>query len=85
MCMVYYLLVRDIIYTKYTHTHIYIYIYVCMYVLHPCIYRDYKFVLYSIQGQHCEWSEGNILACMGQILNNSTIAKLIIIFSQVYA
>ena len=79
MCMVYYLLVRDIIYTKYTC------MYVCMYVLHPCIYRDYKFVLYSIQGQHCEWSEGNILACMGQILNNSTIAKLIIIFSQVYA
>ena len=77
MCMVYYLLVRDIIYTKYT----------CMYV---CMYCTLAYIgiislSYILYEDNCEWSEGNILACMGQILNNSTIAKLIIIFSQVYA
>ena len=52
MCKVYCLLGRDIIYIQY----IYIYIYVCVcvrarvrvYVLHPCIYGDYKLVLYYI-------------------------------------
>ena len=49
--------------------------------MYVCLYCTLAY----IRGQHCEWSEGNILACMGQILNNFTIAKLIIIFSQVYA
>ena len=61
--------------------------YVCMYV---CMYCTLAYIgiislSYILYEDNCEWSEGNILACMGQILNNSTIAKLIIIFSQVYA
>ena len=57
--------------------------YVCMYC--TLAYIGIISLSYILYEDNCEWSEGNILACMGQILNNSTIAKLIIIFSQVYA